>query len=361
MKERMNIYLNHALPIKYGNGPVRKSMRRMILLGFLLPLSGCSIQSTLYSSGPAAHRIAVMQWWMLVLFCVATLIMWVLFVWAAKRRPGTLEEHAPIDAGGGHGWVLYGGLISLFILFVLFTWGLVLMRSFPIHNPTHSDTPPDIVVIGHQWWWEVHYLNGPSSPSGTVFVTANEIHIPVNRPVTLELKTADVIHSFWIPALHGKVDMIPGHPNFIRIEASHAGAYQGQCSSYCGKEHALMRLLVIAQPEVQYQTWLKDQRQMGADPTTAQAIQGEQIFLSAQCAKCHTVRGTSAVGIDAPDLTHIGSRRYIASNVFPNNDAYLAAWAVHAQSLKPGALMPNLPNFNGRQLLDMVAYLRQLK
>lgn len=336
-------------------------MRHLILLSpLLLPLGGCTaIQSTLNPSGPAAHRIATMQWWMLILFCVATVVMWALYVWAAKRNPGTLEDHAPSDTGGGQGWILYGGmLIPFVILFVLFIGGLVLMQSFPIHDPSHSDTPPSIVVIGHQWWWEVHYLSGPSGPA---FTTADEIHIPVNQPVTLELKTADVIHSFWVPALHGKVDMIPGHPNFIRIEASHEGMYQGQCSSYCGKEHALMRLLVIAQPADQYQAWLELQRQPGAEPTTPQAIQGEQVFLSAKCVECHTVRGTSAAGLKGPDLTHVGNLRYLAANVFPNNDAYLAAWITHAQSLKPGALMPDLPDFTGQQLLDMVAYLRQLK
>ncbi|MGH7869884.1 MAG: c-type cytochrome, partial [Candidatus Dormibacteraceae bacterium] len=181
------------------------------------------------------------------------------------------------------------------------------------------------------------------------------------QPVTLELETADVIHSFWVPALHGKVDMIPGHPNFIRIEANHEEMYKGQCSSYCGKEHALMRLVVIADPPAQYQTWLTLERQAGAEPTTAQAIQGEQVFLSAQCAECHSVRGTSAAGLKGPDLTHIGSRLYLASNVYPNNDAYLAAWITHAQSLKPGALMPDLPDYTGKQLLDRVAFLRQLK
>lgn len=337
----------------------RDAWRFIFWAPLLLPLGGCDVlQSTLSPSGPAASRIASMQWWMLILFCVTTVIMWVLFAWAALRRRGTLAEHAPSDAGGGQRWILYGGLLSLTILFVLFAYGLVLMASFPIHNPTHSDTPPNIRVIGHQWWWQVEYLGYPSGPR---FTTANEIHIPVNQPVTLELETADVIHSFWVPALHGKVDMIPGHPNFIRIEASHAGAYQGQCSAYCGKEHARMRLLVIAQPAAQYQAWLRDQSQPGVEPTAPDAIHGKQVFLSAACTTCHTVRGTSARGIAGPDLTHIGSRRYIASNVYPNNDAYLAAWITHAQSLKPGCLMPNLPDFTGKQLLDIVAYLRQLK
>jgi len=356
----MNEYSNYASPAKIRDRRIKGGMWRFIFLApLLLSLGGCHVvQSTLSSSGPAASRIASMQWWMLILFCVTTLIMWVLFTWAAIRKRGTLEEHAPSDTGGGQGWILYGGMLSLIVLFVLFAYGLVLMASFPIHNPTHSDTPPSIVVIGHQWWWEVHYLGYPSGPK---FTTADEIHIPVNQPVTLELETADVIHSFWIPALHGKVDMIPGHPNFIRIEASHAGEYQGQCSSYCGKEHALMRLLVVAQPAAQFQAWLKNESQPGAEPTAPEAIQGKQVFLSAACMACHTVRGTSASGDLGPDLTHIGSRRYLASNVYLNNDAYLAAWITHAQSLKPGCLMPNLPDFTGKQLLDMVAYLRQLK
>lgn len=357
----MNALSHYTLLVKTCIPRARKSTCAFIFLSpLLLLLGGCTVvQSTLNASGPAADRIESMQWWMLILFCVATLVMWVLYVWAAKKNPGTLEEHAPVDTGGGQGWVVYGGmLIPLVILFALFAGGLVLMQSFPIHNPSHSDTPPNILVIGHQWWWEVHYLGDPSGPK---FTTANEIHIPVNQPVTLELETADVIHSFWIPALHGKVDMIPGHPNFIRIEANHAGAYQGQCSSYCGKEHALMRLLVIADPPAQYQAWLKVQSQPGSDPAAPQAIQGKQLFTSGPCGACHTVRGTEASGTIGPDLTHIGGRQYLASNVYPNNDAYLAAWIIHAQSLKPGALMPDLPVFNGQQLLEVVAYLRQLK
>lgn len=358
----MNNFSNRgALPVGTLNSRVAKHVLRLLSLGLLsLALSGCRVaQSTLNASGPAASRIETMQWSMLILFCITTVIMWALYVWAAKRRPGTLEDHAPSDASGGQGWVVYGGLlIPLVVLFALFAGGLVLMQSFPIHDPSHTDTPPNILVIGHQWWWEVRYLGDPSGPK---FTTANEIHIPVNQPITLELETADVIHSFWVPALHGKVDMIPGHPNFIRIEANHAGTYQGQCNIYCGKEHALMRLVVVAEPEAQYQAWLKVQSQPGAQPTTPQAIQGEQLFVAGPCSACHTVRGTGTSGKVGPDLTHIGSRLYIASDVYPNNDGYLAGWIAHAQSLKPGALMPNLPVFTGQQLLDVVAYLRQLK
>lgn len=336
-------------------------MRRFVVLSPLFWfLLGCDhAQSTLYSGGPAAHRIAGMSWLLIILFLVITLGMWLLIAWAATTRRGTLEEHAPVDAGGGHGWILIGGMAFPFVvLFILFVLGLRLLASFPIQNPHDANLKPDILVIGHQWWWEVHYLNEQPSLQVT---TANEIHIPVDRPVTLELETRDVIHSFWVPALHGKVDLIPGHPNLVRIQASHAGDFSGQCAEFCGAQHANMRLLVVAQPEDAYEAWLEQQRQPGVEPTTQEAMDGERTFLSGPCSMCHTIRGTVAGGSVAPDLTHIGSRRYIAANTLPNNNAYLEAWITHAQSFKPGAQMPNLTQFTGTQLQDLVAYLQQLK
>lgn len=336
-------------------------MRRSFVISplFLL-LVGCEhAQTTLFSRGPAAHRIAEMQWLLIIMFLVFTAIMAVLIGWPAIARKGTLAEHEPVDAGGGHAWITIGGLIiPCIVLFVLFVLGLQLLASFPIHNANKAHVKPDILVIGHQWWWEVHYLN--DNPS-LQFTTANEIHVPVGEPVNIELKTKDVIHSFWVPALHGKVDMIPGRTNFIRVEASKAGDYPGQCSSYCGAEHALMRLLVVAQPPAAYDDWLERQREPGATPTTQEEMAGEQTFVSGPCALCHTVRGTIAGGTVGPDLTHIGSRRYLASNVIPNNNAYLEAWITHAQSFKPEAQMPDLTQFTGTQLRDMTAYLRQLQ
>jgi cytochrome c oxidase subunit 2 len=336
-------------------------MRRLLFISpiFLLTTGCATVQSTLGGSGPAARRIASMQWLMILLFLGVTLIMWVLVVWGVSRRRGTLEEHEPIDAGGGHAWITIGGMfIPLSILSVLFILSLFLLNSFPIHDPGHAATPPAMVVIGHQWWWEVHYLN--KNPQLDV-TTANEIHIPVNKPVTIELKSADVTHAFWIPALHGKVDMIPGHPNFIRIEASHSGTYKGECAEFCGVQHAHMRLLLIAQPQEQYQAWLDNLRQPGRTPTTPAAIAGEQVFVMGPCSQCHTVRGTAAHGAFGPALTHIGSRRMIGADSFPNNKGYLAGWVTHAQSLKPGAKMPNITQLTGIQLRDLVAYLQQLQ
>lgn len=333
----------------------------VILSPLFLPLAGCRhAQTVLYSAGPAAHRLAVLAWFMIILFMVVTIIMWALVGWAAVTRKGSLDEHMPIDAGGGQGWITIGGLIIPFIvLFFLFVVGLRLLASFPIQQAGKAPIKhPDILVIGHQWWWEVRYL-GKTPDMG--FTTANEIHIPVNHPVNIELESHDVIHSFWIPALHGKVDLIPDHPNYIRLEASRAGDYQGQCAEYCGAEHALMRLLVVAQPMDQYNAWLNAQRLPGRTPTTPEAIAGQQVFLAGPCTLCHTVRGTLAGGTVAPDLTHIASRRYIAANVYPNNNAYLEAWVTHAQSFKPECQMPDLTSFSGKQLRDLVAYLRQLQ
>lgn len=336
-------------------------MRRLLLLSPLLLVAGCQdVQSTFNTHGSAADRIAPLSWLMTILFLVIIVIMWGLLWWAAVRRKGTLEEHAPIDIGGGQGWIAIGGLaIPLVVLCVLFVLGLRLLASFPIHDPMNQHAiKPDIVVIGHQWWWEVHYVNRPLDEQ---FTTANEIHIPVNKPVMFELRSQDVIHSFWVPSLHGKVDLIPGHPNYVQIQASNPGNYTGECAVYCGEQHAHMRLLVVAQTPDAYQAWEDGQVKPAAPPQSAAAQAGEQIFLGGPCAMCHQIRGTPAGGHVAPDLTHLASRQFIGADSFPNNVAYLEAWATHAQSLKPGCKMPDLTQFSGVQLQELVAYLQQLK
>lgn len=337
-------------------------MRRAFLVSpLLLLIAGCQdVQSTYNAQGPAADRIVSLSWLMTILFLVVSLVMWVLIAWAASRRRGTLEEHAPIDIGGGQGWIAVGGLaVPLVVLCFIFVLGLRLLASFPIHDPMNQHAiKPDIVVIGHQWWWEVHYVDGPVE---THFTTANEIHIPANKPVMLELLSEDVIHSFWVPTLHGKVDLIPGRSNYVQIEASHPGNFAGECAVYCGEQHAQMRLLVVAQSAEDFQAWEEGQRKPSDPPTSQEAQAGEQIFLGGPCAMCHQVRGTVAGGRVAPDLTHIASRQFIGSDSFPNNTAYLESWITHAQSLKPGCQMPDLTQFSGVQLQELTAYLQQLK
>ncbi len=324
------------------------------------------MQSTSNTHGPAARSIEHLSLAMTIAFVIAIVVMWALLTIALKKNRGSLQEHMPIDAGGGQGWVVIGGMaIPLLVLSVFFFLGLDLLSRFPIHGDhgamnTESmanKAKPDILIVGHQWWWEVHYVGGP----GEEVVTANEIHIPAHRPVNIELRTADVIHAFWVPSLHGKVDLIPGNVNFIRIEASEPGSYVGQCGEYCGKQHANMHILLIAQEPAAFDEWLANQRKAGVQPTNPEAVMGEQEFLAGPCSQCHTVRGTPAAGRFGPDLTHIGSRSEIGSDTFPNNNAYLEGWITNAQALKPGCKMPKITQYNGVQLRSVVAYLRQLQ
>ncbi len=345
-----------------------RRLGKLVMPMATLFLVGCaSVQSTSNTHGPAARSIAHLSHALSITFLIATVAMWSLLAVALKKRRGSLKEHMPIDIGGGQAWIAIGGLaIPLLVLSVFFFLGLELLADFPIHGmhgamhakPGMATAKPDILIIGHQWWWEVHYLNGGLDQQVT---TANEIHIPAHRPVNIELRSADVIHSFWVPSLHGKVDLVPGNPNFIRIEASEPGDFVGQCAEYCGEQHAHMHILAVAQEPAEFETWLTNQRKPGVQPTNAETMMGEQAFLAGPCVRCHTVRGTVAQAKVGPDLTHIGSRMYIGANSFQNNNAYLEAWVTHAQSLKPGCKMPNISQYSGVQLRGLVAYLRQLQ
>lgn len=325
----------------------------------VLTLAGCQTPgSTLNPAGPAAGHIAWLEWAVLITFCVVSLIMWVLLAWAATRRRGSLETHAPWDEGGGQTWIIIGGLIIPFlVLSVFFVLDIVSMNNFPVHDGDHH-THAQIRVIAHQWWWEVQYIGQPANKG---FTTANEIHIPVGKPMEVELDAADVIHSFWVPTLHGKVDLIPGQRNYIRIQANSAGTYQGQCAEYCGEQHAHMLLLVVAQPDDEYEAWYSQQLNPAMQPMNAETLHGEEVFMASACALCHQIRGTEAHGTVAPDLTHLASRQRIAANSFANDKADLEAWVTHAQSLKPGAEMPDIAAFNGQDLRALVEFLQQLK
>ena len=192
----------------------------------------------------------------------------------------------------------------------------------------------DLVVVGHQWWWEVRYLD----PG---VVTANEIHIPVGRKLRVRVEAADVIHSFWVPQLGPKMDMIPGHPNYVWLEADRAGVYDGACAEFCGDQHAWMRFAVVAEPLPQYQAWLTRQAQPAAAPAGDVAGRGRRFFFAETCANCHAIKGTSAIANAAPDLTHLASRTELAAGRIANNPQNLARWLRNPQQFKPGCQMPN--------------------
>ena len=214
-----------------------------------------------------------------------------------------------------------------------------------------------IKVRGLQWWWGVEYFG---SHPDEQFETANEIHIPVGRDVRLQLEGLDVIHSFWVPSLAGKQDLIPGRPNELKVRAERAGTYRGQCAEFCGMQHAHMALIVVAEEQTQFDQWIAGQRQPAQQSTAEEVAAGRQAFLSKQCAACHTVRGTEASGKTGPDLTHVGGRKYIAAGLFETTRGSLAAWIADPQTLKPGNNMPMVP-LTPEELRSVSAYLASLK
>lgn len=214
-----------------------------------------------------------------------------------------------------------------------------------------------IRVRGLQWWWGLEYI-GPD-PSRR-FETANEIHIPVGRNVRLKLEGLDVIHSFWVPSLAGKQDLVPGRSNELTIRAERAGTYRGQCAEFCGMQHAHMALLVIAEPQDDFDKWAGAQRQAAVQPADEETAAGLQTFLAKPCAACHTIRGTAAAGTTGPDLTHVDSRRTIAAGLFETTRGSLAAWTADPQTIKPGNNMPMVP-LTPDELRAVSAYLASLK
>ena len=304
-------------------------------------------------SGPGARWTASLGWVVLMVFCAVCLAVWVLLGYLMlRKRRGSLAEHMPWNTGGGKGWLVFGGVVAPGVVFLgCFIASLVVMHAVPVEGAHHMPgMKPDITVTGHQWWWQVRY------EGDVTFTTANEIHIPAGRPVTIALRSDDVIHSFWVPELHGKVDLIPGRENTIQIEADVPGRYEGQCAEYCGEQHALMRIAVVADPPARFEQWRFAQSQPALHPRTEPAIEGEHVFEMKGCNLCHAVRGTRALATVGPDLTHVASRAQIGANALPNSHAYLAAWLVRAQTLKPDIHMPNLD-----QLTALVAYLRGLQ
>lgn len=210
-----------------------------------------------------------------------------------------------------------------------------------------------VTVIARQFWWEYQYEDSE------VF-TANELHIPVGQPVYLTLKGEDVIHSFWVPKLAGKQDVVPGRVNHLRLEADKPGVYQGQCTEYCGLSHANMRLVVYADSREDFDQWVLDQQQPAEDPVDSLAQQGQEVFLDGACINCHAIEGTDAQARLGPDLTHFASRGTFAGALFENNERNLAAWLRDPPAVKPGAKMPDY-GLSSEEIDQLVAYLMSLE
>jgi cytochrome c oxidase subunit 2 len=253
---------------------------------------------------------------------------------------------------------LLGAVSSATVVTALVIIALTAASYRTTHEMSNSGSDAlTLRVDGYQWWWEVTYLDAKPDQ---VFIAANEIHVPVGRNVRISLDAADVIHSFWVPNLAGKQDLVPGRTNEITLKAEHAGVYRGQCAEFCGLQHAHMAFIVVASEPAEFDAWLASQRRDAAAPSNAEQDRGRQVFLARGCAGCHTIRGTPAAGLTGPDLTHVASRQTIAAGLLDTTRGSLAAWVADPQTLKPGNNMP-MVSLTADDLQDLSAYLASLQ
>jgi cytochrome c oxidase subunit 2 len=311
-----------------------------------------------YLSGSGAQTASVvpLMWFMLIVSIVVTVIIIGLVVWAVLTKraavgPRSLRTIA-LEHRDGVNWIWIGLAISIVPLLVSVFWTVAVLAK----TGAVPSAPLTIDVTAKRWWWDAQYRDGAT---GGQFRVANEIHIPVGRPVLLHLRSADVIHSFWVPKLAGKTDVIPGQVNAMWIEADAPGRYRGQCGEFCGAQHAHMGFYVIADPPLQFAQWERQQMQPAFPPAAPEATAGLSLFTQ-RCGRCHSVRGTPAHGSFGPDLTHLMSRQSIAAGMLQNNPASLSGWVENAQAVKPGALMPD-QHLSGPELTVLRAYLETLR
>lgn len=357
--------MSHRSAPSGDNGTARRCRCRLhhVPLALLLSMASGPARADaplnyMFTHGVRALQISHLAWFTLGVSVLVIVIMIVLVLAGIWRRrpvaPPVLPGEALVERPqGGASWIYVGVGLTTVVLFATMVWTFVTLADISL--------PPGAAAVrleitGHQWWWEVRYLSDEPSQE---FTTANEIHIPVGKVVSVKLRTADVIHSFWVPALAGKTDLIPGQQNESWLQAEHEGVYRGQCGEYCGDQHAHMGFEVIASPPDQFEQWRKQQLLAANSGQIASAHSGQALFAS-RCGMCHTVRGTLAGGVVGPDLTHVMSRQKIAAATLRNNPGWLAAWIADPQHIKPGNLMPRL-DLSGPQLAAVRDYVQNLK
>lgn len=311
----------------------------------------------LTSAGVQGDSVLPLTWGVTIISIAVIVIIVILVAGGIWRRPGLSVQPAgrrlPVEEkASGLSWIWIGvGISSLVLLFmVVWTMSVLARVTSPPTRPALT-----IEVTGHQWWWQVRYL---SRDPAQIFTTANEIHIPVGEPVRFKLVGADVIHSFWIPQLGGKTDAIPGQTNETWLEAHKPGIYRGQCTEYCGVQHAKMGMLLIAESPRDFAAWRAHQLQSPARPATGGQWAGLANF-TAHCGACHAIRGTGAAGMVGPDLSHLMQRHTIAAGILPNDPADLERWISDPQGIKPGALMQK-PELSANERASIISYLETL-
>ena len=319
------------------------------VVALLLGSSASAETSMLDPNGPRAERVADLWWIMFVLGAIVFLVV-MAFLLAAIRRARRESDSSNETEEVSTTPIKIGVVITTAIVLLLV--GLTFWAQRDLAAP---DDPAamTIEVVGHQYWWEVYYPDAG-------FMTANEIHIPVGEPVNVRLTADDVIHSFWVPELSGKLDLVPGRVNEFWIQADEPGVYFGECAEFCGLQHALMRFLVVADPPDVFTAWVDQQRAVARQPDSDLLVRGQQIYLSHSCMYCHTIEGAASSGGVRPDLTHLASRDTLGAGVLENNPDNLAAWITDSQSIKPNNQMPNY-TISPEDLDALIAYLESLE
>jgi cytochrome c oxidase subunit II len=318
-----------------------------------------SPHSALSPAGPMAANIEWLYWVIFWITFVAFVVVILGFARAAARNRSSAPEMLPIfkdPEGDRRGAWAVGSAVTITVLTLFAVLFMSVITGKKVEGVSSSH-PITIQVTGHQWWWEAVY---PNPQADQTVITANEIHVPVRKPVVILTNSADVIHSFWAPSVHGKRDLLPGYSSAFWIQIDQPGTYPGRCAEFCGLQHAHMGFSIVAEDEDKFEAWEAQQVKPAADPGDAEAVRGRQVFLTHACLMCHTIRGTDAGSRMGPDLTHLATRKMIAAETLPNTRGALAGWIVDPQRIKPGAQMAPNP-LDPDDLQALITYLQTLQ
>ena len=310
--------------------------------------------NALVTGGPFSAEIAQLFWIFVGIAAFVYVVVLSFFVVALRRKEGARAElpDSPLARRAVRAIGIAVGVTAVILV--------VLALSDFFSNRVIAATPQNplrVRVTAHQWWWEIEYVD--ADPTRRVR-TANELHLPVGRPVLLEMTADDVIHSFWAPELNGKKDLLPGYLTTLTLIAARAGDYTAECAEFCGFQHANMRVAMVAHDPADFGRWYDAQLQPGAEPASPDLLRGRDVLLGSTCVMCHNITGTGASGVTGPDLTHVGSRRWIGAGALPNDPARLSAWISDPQGIKPGTHMP-ATQLEGKDLTALSNYLASLR
>ena len=322
----------------------------------LAACEGSPLQTALNPTGPEARAIFGLWTYFWITATVVFVLVMAATAWALARGHRRAAPDVSEAGEGGARRVVIGAVgVTTVVLLATAVVSFLTGRAYAV--VPESGRPLRISVIGHQWWWEAVYDDSLSSRSLT---TANEIHIPVGRTVVLKMTSTDVIHSFWVPNLAGKKDLIPGYGTKMWLRADRPGVYRGQCAEFCGYQHANMGMLIVAERPADFARWYQAQLADAPAPRDTSASTGKNVFMNHGCVLCHSIRGTDAGGRVGPDLTHLASRRYLAAAMVPNNRGWLGGWVMDPQSIKPGTHMP-ANDMRSDELQALLTYLQTLR